>query len=419
MISDILTFPLVRVRDINRNIVGKDVRTVYYVVTALRDLAVGFVSATYALFLLSKGLTILEMNLVNVFFMVGNFVFEIPTGVYADFFGRKKSVVIHGVLLGLSGLVYFFSNSFWYFVAAELLAALAYTFISGALDAWLADNVGENWVGRTDYIFSQGQVFSKVALIVGGMTGAYFGSLNLAYPWFLVFMSTTFMTLIAAMYMKNDSPTRAHLGVRSGVKQMMKIAKDSFSYGLGHPVVLWLIITTFVSFLAFQPLNMFWAPRFSAMAGGQVSVTGWVWAVMSAMMLAGSYLTRLYVKKRMVYWKIMILSVLLMAVPVLLSSVSPMFLVAVGFFVVHEVGRGIDRPMKISYINQYLPADKRATLLSFDSMVGKIAAALGLIGFGWLAQNSSFAVSWMVSGLMLLTLIPLYLQVKKKEENFS
>lgn len=415
MIGDVLTFPLVRVRDINRNIRAKDVRTVYYVVSILRDLAVGFVSATYALFLLSKGLTILEMNLVNVFFMAGNFVFEIPTGVYADFFGRKKSVVIHAVLLGLGGLVYFVSQSFWFFVLAELIVALAYTFASGALDAWLTDNVGENWVGRTDYIFSQGQVFSKSALIVGGIVGAYLGSLNLAYPWFLVFLTGAFMALVTAMYMKDDAPVRKSFGLRAGVKQMATITRDSFRYGFGHPVVLWLVMSSFVAFLAFQPLNMFWAPRFTAMAGGQVDVAGWLWAAMSVMMVAGSLTAKQLVRKQVKYWKILLASVGFMAVPILLSSVMPVFWLAAGFFVIHEIGRGIDRPVRLAYLNKFLSADKRATLLSFDSMVGKIAAAIGLVIFGWLAQETSFALSWTIAGLLLLLLVPLYLKVRRQE----
>jgi len=160
---------------IGQNIKARDVRTVYYLVTALRDLAMGFVSATYALFLLSKGLSILQMNLVNTAFMLGNFVFEIPTGVYADFFGRKKSYIIHAGLLSLSGLVYFLAPSFLFFIIAELIAAISFTSASGAIDAWLVDNVGENWITRTDYIFSQGQVFSKIALVVGGIIGGYLG----------------------------------------------------------------------------------------------------------------------------------------------------------------------------------------------------------------------------------------------------
>lgn len=400
---------------ISQNIRAKDVRTVYYLVTALRDLAVGFISATYALFLLSKGLTVLQMNLVNTAFMIGNFVFEIPTGVYADFFGRKKSCIIHAALLSLSGLVYFFSPSFMFFVLAELIAAVAFTFASGAIDAWLVDNVGENWVTRTDYIFSQGQVYSKFTLIGGGIVGGYLGNINLAYPWLLLALTGLVIVFVSVFYMQDDKPIRKTFGLRGGLRQMGSIAKDSFHYGFRNKVVLWLMIATFVSQLAFQPLNMFWAPRFNQMVGGQVKLMGWLWAGMSIMMIVGSYLSRRLVEKKVDYWKIMVLSALFLTIPILISSFGSVFTIAAGAFLIYEIGRGIDRPMKTSYINKYIPSDKRATLISFDSMMGKIAAALGLIGFGLLADKTSFSLSWFVSGLMLLMLIPVYLRVRKQE----
>ncbi len=203
---------------IGKNLRAKDVRSVYYLLLFLRNLAMGFISATYALFLLSHGLTILQMNLVNTAFMLGNFVFEIPTGVYADFFGRKKSFLVHAVLLSLAGLIYFFSSSFAFFV-----------------------------------------------------------------------------------------------------------------------------------------------------------------------------------------------------LPVLLASFSSLFLLAVAPFLVYEIGRGLEKPIKMAFINKYLVSDKRATLISFDSMIGKIAGALGLVFFGFLADRTSFSFTWKISGFILLTLIPIYLQVKKKE----
>ena len=400
---------------ISHNIKTKDVRTVYYLLIVLKDLTVGFVSATHALFLLSNGLTIFQMNLVNAVFMLGTFVFEIPTGAYADFFGRKKSYIIHAGLLSLAGLIYFFSHSFLFFVLAELIAAVSFTFASGAIDAWLIDNVSKNWAKRTDYIFSQGQVFSKIVLVAGAIIGAYFGQINLAYPWLLVAFTGLIILLVSIFYMKDDKPVINTFGFNRGLKQMIAIAKNSFDYGLRNKVVLWLMIATFVGEFAFQPLNMFWAPRFNQMAGGEVKLMGWLLAGMSIMMAAGSYLSRKLSERKVSYWKIMTISTLFLAIPVLISSQASIFAIAAGAFLIHEIGRGINIPIKTGYINKYIPSDKRATLISFNSMAGKIAAALGLIGFGLLADKTSFSYSWLVAGFILLLLIPIYLITRKKE----
>lgn len=409
-------FYLNRFTTITHNVRSQDVRTVYYLLIALRDLAMGFVSATYALFLLSHGLTALQMNLVNTAFMTGNFVFEIPTGVYADFFGRKRSYMIHAALLALSGFIYFFSRSFPFFIIAELTAALAFTFASGAIDAWLVDNVSENWITRTDYIFSQAQVFSKVALIGGGILGAYLGQINLAYPWFLTGLTGLVTLFISWLYMKPDSqPTQIKFSIVSGLSQMQHIAVDSFKYGFSHPIIFWLIISTALSQFAFQPLNMFWAPRFNHLAGDKLELMGWLWAAMSLFMMVGNYLSKKLVTHHTPYWKVMLASSLLLSLPILVSSLSPILSLATGFFLIYEIGRGIDKPMKTSYINRYAPPGIRATLLSFDSMIGKLTSAFGLVLFGALADATSFAFTWVIAGMLLLLLIPVYLGIRNKE----
>ena len=85
-----------------------------------------------------------EVGIINFMFMVGIFFLEIPTGVVADLFGRKISVIWGVVFAGIGCFVYYFSYSFWLFVTAELVIALGHCFISGALDAWVKDSLDFN-----------------------------------------------------------------------------------------------------------------------------------------------------------------------------------------------------------------------------------------------------------------------------------
>ena len=48
-------------------------------------------------------------------------------------------------------------------------------------------------------------------------------------------------------------------------------------------------------------------------------------------------------------------------------------------------------------------------------MVGKLAAAIGLVSFGYLADQTSFAFTWLIAGFILLSLIPIYLKIKSQE----
>src|SRR5687767_14434482 len=89
----------------------KDTKTVYYLLTFLFEFAAGLTFATYVLFLLSRDLDLFQVMLINVTYMLGNFIFEIPTGAYADHFGRKKSIFLSCIFLIIGLLIYFESSN--------------------------------------------------------------------------------------------------------------------------------------------------------------------------------------------------------------------------------------------------------------------------------------------------------------------
>jgi hypothetical protein len=94
------------------------------------------------------------------------------------------------------------------------------------------------------------------------------------------------------------------------------------------------------------------------------------------------------------------------------------YLVLTGFLT-HEVGRGMIKPIQKSYLNKHIPSDKRATVLSFESMMGKLGAAGGLVVLGWVGKNYSIQDAWLVSGILILFLIPIYLKVSQNENSLE
>ena len=79
----------------------------YYILSCLFNAGgTQVISAIYVTFLIKNGLSLLEVNLVNMSFFLTLFICEIPTGAFADIFGRKKSFVLACVLMCLSMFVY-------------------------------------------------------------------------------------------------------------------------------------------------------------------------------------------------------------------------------------------------------------------------------------------------------------------------
>ncbi len=107
---------------------------------------------------------------------------EVPTGVLADTYSRRLSVIAGMAALGAGFLLTGLAPHFGWILAAQVINGLGYTLLSGALDAWLAGEIGAQAVG-TMYLRA-GQI-ARVSGVVGVLGSMYFGSIYPGLPYTL------------------------------------------------------------------------------------------------------------------------------------------------------------------------------------------------------------------------------------------
>ena len=92
------------------------------------------------------------------------FLFEIPTGVVADTYSRRLSLIIGYLGMGVAWMAVGVVSAPWLIIALWGVWGLAYTFTSGAEEAWIADEVGADKAGR---IFLRGSRVWYVGAVAG------------------------------------------------------------------------------------------------------------------------------------------------------------------------------------------------------------------------------------------------------------
>ncbi len=125
------------------------------------------------------GLNALQLVLVGTTLEISAFVFEIPTGVVADVFSRRLSIIIGMFVMGLGFVV---EGSFPFFapiLLAQVLWGLGYTFTSGATEAWIADEVGEERAGQA---FLRASQIGTIGALIGIVPGTLIGLLGVNIP---------------------------------------------------------------------------------------------------------------------------------------------------------------------------------------------------------------------------------------------
>jgi DHA3 family tetracycline resistance protein-like MFS transporter len=85
----------------------------------------------------------LQLVLVGTALEASVFLFEVPTGVLADSYSRRLSVIIGVFLIGVAFLINGIWPIFWVIVLAQVVWGLGHTFTSGAQQAWISDEIGE------------------------------------------------------------------------------------------------------------------------------------------------------------------------------------------------------------------------------------------------------------------------------------
>ena len=136
----------------------------------------------------------LELVVVGTVMELTIFVFEVPTGIVADTYSRRLSIVIGTVVMGLAFLLVAAEPEVWAVLAGYAVWGFGWTFTSGALDAWLADEVGGE---RVTQVYLRGAQIGRATAALGIVAAVAFGIVDLRLP---ILLGGVGLLLLAAFY---------------------------------------------------------------------------------------------------------------------------------------------------------------------------------------------------------------------------
>ncbi|MBT5337812.1 MFS transporter [Candidatus Falkowbacteria bacterium] len=364
-----------------------------------------FHHAIYVLFLLDNGMDMYQVGLINFSFMVAVFLFEVPTGVVADFLGRKFSVVLGSFITGLATIVYFLSYSFWFFVLSEVLVAFGVSMISGALDAWVKDSLDMNgYKEKIGGVFSHGEVVIRAASLLGGSLGAFVAISSLRLPFLISGIGVIVAAGLSIFIIDESYFEKQKLGWKKSFRGMGVIIKKSVHYGYQNKNVWRLIIAGSLLILIIQPLNMNWSIVFEKKIGLWIISIAWIGIKLFEML--GNFVCGRLIDRGVSERILMIYGAIEVGVFVLVASIFASGWLILWAFWLHEIGRGVFNPAHMGYLHENIPSKERATIGSFNSMIVKAGAAIGWLGSGYISQWLDVSIVWLVAGVICLIFIP-------------
>jgi MFS family permease len=387
------------------------IQRIYLILMLGNTLAASFIWGINTIFLLDAGLSNLEAFAANAFFTAGMVLFEIPTGVVADTIGRRVSYLAGTVTLMVTTLLYVLlwqvEGPFWAWALVSMLLGLGFTFFSGAVEAWLVDALdATGYEGSLEQIFGKGQVVTGVGMLTGSVAGGFVAQLtSLGVP-FLMRAAVLLVMFGFAFTVMRDigfAPKKS----AGTVEEMRTITAASVEYGWRVPSVRWLMLASpftagvgIYAFYALQPylLELVGDPTAYGIAGVTAAL------VAGAQIVGGLAAPRIRALFRL-RTSALIFAVGFGAVSLALIGLVGNFWVVVGLIAIWAMLFAAAMPIRQSYLNGMIPSDQRATILSFDSMLGSsggvvIQPVLGRSADVW-GYGSSYLAGAVISALAL------------------
>lgn len=386
----------------------------YYLYVTLTGLFRGACFVTFVIFLQRHGLDAFERNLVNSFFMLTIVIAEIPTGVIADVFGRRRSILCSQICMMVGGLVYFNSSSLHYFIIAEVIIGIGITCESGALGAWITDSLDHyKHTYSRQYIYATASICAQVALIAGGVIGAYLGTLDkfARYPWLFHSGGAGLLALYVLYVMKEPYSVKTFTSFKLASEHAWLVLTASWRCCYKSYNMRVLFGTVAACLFGFQSLNMLWSVKYVKVLG--LEKLAWqVWVPMMLFLTLGSYVAK-RVSHRSDIRRLFFINMVFISVCIY-GATNQIFFVSIIMFCMHEVGRGFIGPVTSAMIDDQIDCELsqgnlvleayevRATIKSLASMARSGGSYSGLLIMGAVTNATSINTAWTVSAIWLV-----------------
>lgn len=368
------------------------------------------------------GVNPLELVLLGTVSEIAVFLFEVPTGVVADTYSRRLSIIVGMILSGAAIVVLGLVAVYWVIVIAAILRGIGGTFMSGAWEAWITDEHGVEGIGR---VFLRGNQFSYLGAIVGAGLGVLIATQDLGAG--IVFGgAVSVATGIACIFvMPEHGFIRRPVEERtSPLRSMRRTAVTGGRLVRGHNVLLLIVGITFFAGAASEGLDRLWEAHLILDVGlpklWGLDPVVWFGVFNIVGLAAGIVITSFLVPRfehadNAKLAKALLWLTVLLSVTVVLFGLATSFVLASIAYLVARLARRLKDPLYVTWLNKNVEdSSVRATVNSIASQSDAIGEVAGGPAIGVVGTVGSLRAALVATGLLLTPAIALYARALRR-----
>ncbi len=350
-------------------------------------------SAIWVLYLAHKGMSLIEIGLLESVHHITSLICEVPTGAIADIVGRKNTIILGRIMSAIGAILMLFCNSFLGFAIAFVISAISYNLNSGSEEALVYDSLKvtgeeEKYLkinGNLNFII---EVAQGIAVLVGGILSDY--SFTYSYGLSAIISICALGISFGFKEPEFHEEAKERVTIVGHFKSCYEVMKSN------KKIIL--IMMFFELIFMTGTTTHFYTQQYFSEMGYSRSFIAIIYVISSIGCAIGAkfaYKVERKLKKAMLYIVPMLGGVWLI---VLISSKN---LIAIIGFIMFSVSINILYPVSSDYINKLIPSAQRATLISVQSICFSIFMIMIFPLLGVIGQVTSLRVAFIVLAVIL------------------
>ncbi len=368
------------------------------------------------LYFLDIGFSLTQIGIIMAMLNLAIILFEIPTGAIADIYGRKFSVILGYLLMGITWICVGFVSNFYLICGFVFLSGLFYTLTSGSYSAWFVDLLKVNKQGKKVHDLNSIQTaIASAGVIICGIIGSIVvGRFGLWITW--PFTGGGFLISALVLTFAKEDFVRKKFYWKQALNKVFNQMNDSVKEVYKNNNIFYLILAgafmcigiCFTSDISFYPLIK--------EAGLPVNYFGYLISVCFSIGLLVPLANKKLIDKfggSKKYLVGLLVLLVLFTLPIIFINnlYGYITLFVIGWFLFIFYGT-----IRFSFFQSYLPSKKRATIDSIRSMAYSLIGVLVLPLAGYTVDTLGSKVAIFIGAIFYIPAIIIYLKVKKKKD---
>ena len=357
----------------------------------------------------------LQLILVGTTLELACFIFEIPTGIVADVYSRKLSIIIGGVLTGVGFILEGSISSFIFVLVAQIVWGLGSTFISGSLEAWIAE---EEKNKDLDEIYIKGAQAGQIGAFIGIVLSTVIANFSARLPIIVSGVLFIILALFLWLYMPENNFKPSAPGDLNTFKKMVYTFKSGLKFVKSKSIIMILLAVTLFYGLSSEGYDRLSNAHFlqdtTLPKLGNLSSVTW-FGIFGILGMILSFIVMHFMAKNLKNEDNRKNGKLLLCINILYISSMLIFALTRNFslmliaYLATNTFRIINEPIFSAWLNGHIDDNSRATVLSINGQMNSLGQILGGPIIGIIATNISVSIGIVCTSLLVAPVLVLYI----------